>query len=510
MKLSICTLLTFTLALCAVHADEAPWNQFRGPNGDGIANARLPTEFSESKNVRWKVAIPGDGWSSPVVWGDEIWLTTGSDETGERRAIAVDLETGEILKDVKVFDVIDTPRVEAYAYDASDLNSPATPTSVVEEDRIYVHFGSQGIACLNTHTGEKIWERRDLHCYQPVRQGSSPIVDEEALYVAYDGIDKQFFVALDKDSGETLWKTDRNVEADPELADRYASSGKAGDNKKAFATAKLIDVNGQTQVVAPAAEAAMAYDPTTGEELWRVRYVGGFNVTSLPLYAHGMIYVFTSGGTNHLLAVRPDGSGDVTDSHIVWTTTRGTPQIPSPVIVDDLMFLVTDNGVARCLDPRTGDQIWQKRLGGEYWSSPLYANGQLYFTNKEGETKVLAATREAPEIVTNELDGSFVASPAVAGNSLIMRSTTHLYRIQTGYERTVAEIAADAPSKSASEAFRGSLQRTVESVTASIKQQVASGRLTEEEGNEQLKKLQAAVEQQKKAKQRNADLEPQK
>ena len=492
MKLSIGTLLTLTVTLCLAHADEAPWNQFRGPNGDGKATANLPIKFSETENVRWKVAIPDDGWSSPVVWGNEIWLTTGSDEKRELRAISVDLDTGEILKNVKVFDMIETPKVEAYAYEASDLNSPATPTSVVEQGRIYVHFGSQGIACLNTGTGEKMWQRRDLHCYQPVRQGSSPIVDENALYVAYDGIDKQFFVALDKESGQTLWKTDRNVEADPELAARYATSGKAGDNKKAFATAKLIDVNGQTQVVAPAAEAAMAYDPTTGEELWRVRYVGGFNVTSLPLYAHGMIYMFTSGGTNHLLAVRPDGSGDVTDSHIVWTTTRGTPQIPSPVIVDDLMFLVTDSGVARCLDARNGEQIWQKRLGGEYWASPLYAGGQLYFTNKDGKTKVLAASRKAPKIVSNQLDGSFVASPAVVGNSLIMRSTTHLYRIENGFERTAAQVAADEPSKSASEAIKGSLQRTLESVTAQIKQAVAEGSLTEEEGNEQIKQVQAA------------------
>lgn len=502
MRISCLAALFFAMTASVIDAEEAQWNQFRGPNGDGKTDTEVPVEFSETQNVRWKVAIPDDGWSSPVVWGNEIWLTTGSDEKRELRALCVDLETGKILKNIKVFDMIETPRVEAYPGHSYHLNSPATPTPVVEEGRIYVHFGSQGIACLDTNGGEKIWERRDLICYQPVRQGSSPIVDDEAVYVAYDGLDKQFFIALDKDTGETLWKMDRNVETDPELAERLATIKKPGDTKKSFATAQLIEVNGQTQVIAPAGEATMAYDPRTGEELWRVRHAGGFNVAARPLYTHGMIYVFTSGMTGHLLAVRVDGSGDVTDSHIAWTTTRGTPRIPSPVIVDDMMFLVTSQGVARCLDPKTGEQIWQKRIGGEYWASPLYANGQLYFSNKDGEVKVFPASREAPEIISNQLNGSFIASPAVVGNSLIMRSTSHLYRIQTGYERTAAEVAADAQSRrlaskakgksggkkgAKAEAFDGDLQ----AAAARIKQAVAAGKITEEQAAEQYKALAA-------------------
>ena len=249
--------------------------QFRGPSGDGIATSgKLPVEFDESQNVRWKVAIPDSGWSSPVIWEDEVWLTTGSDEKKELRAICVDLETGKVKRDIKVFDMIERKVDPAYVHDSPHLNSPATPTSVLEEDRVYVSFGSQGLACLDRKTGEKVWERRDLRIFQPVRQGSSPIVDDKNLYVAFDGTDQQFFVALDKETGDNRWKVDRNVETDwrTTLVERGLSrqkGGKPNDNKKSFATATLIEVDGKRQLVAPAAEAIISYAPETGEELWR-------------------------------------------------------------------------------------------------------------------------------------------------------------------------------------------------------------------------------------------------
>ncbi|MEC9091126.1 MAG: PQQ-binding-like beta-propeller repeat protein, partial [Planctomycetota bacterium] len=272
-------------------ATDDNWNQFRGANGDGISTAsQLPVEFSETENVRWKTPIVGEGWSSPVVWGNEIWLTTGSEQEKELRALCLDLASGKVLKDVKVFDMIERERVEGYLHDSPHLNSPATPTSVVEADHVFVHFGSQGIACLKRQTGEKVWERRDLRIYQPVRQGSSPIVDRESLYVAYDGVDQQFFIALDKKTGATRWKKNREVNTDwaATLRARGFGTGKKGkpnDNKKSFATATLIEVDGQRQLIAPAAEATISYDPASGEELWRVLHPGGFNVSARPLYA---------------------------------------------------------------------------------------------------------------------------------------------------------------------------------------------------------------------------------
>ncbi len=440
--------LLSALSLQATYANEH-WNQFRGPQGNGISTATtLPVEFDETKNVRWKIAIPESGWSSPVVWGNQIWLTTGSDEKKELRVICVDLESGKIVRDIKVFGMIERKIDPAYAFDSPRLNSPASPTPVVEKERVFVSFGSQGIACLDRKTGDKIWERRDLRIYQPVRQGSSPIVDNKNLYVAYDGTDQQFFVALNKETGETRWKTDRNVGTDWAATLRakgMKADGKPNDNKKSFATATLIEVDGQRQLIAPAAEATISYAPETGKELWRVLHPGGFNVAARPIHANGMVYVFTSGLNRLLMGIRPDGMGNVTDTNVAWCTTRGTPNIPSPVIVDDVLFMVTDKGgIARSLDARTGNEIWRKRLGGNHWASPLYAGGKLYFSSKQGDVTVLPALREEPEIVArNRLSGSFIASPAVAGESLILRSTTHLYCLARGFERCDEQLAAD-------------------------------------------------------------------
>ena len=432
---------------------QTNWNQFRGPHGNGISSATdLPIEFDEAKNVRWKIPTPNEGWSSPVVWGNEIWLTTGSDEKKELRAICVDLQRGKIVKNIKVFDMIERRVDSAYVHDSPHLNSPATPTAVVEESCVFVSFGSQGIACLDRKTGDKVWQRRDLRIYQPVRQGSSPIVDDRNLYVAYDGTDQQFFVALDKKTGDTVWKTDRNVSTDWDATLRSRGftpekdgGGKPNDNKKSFATATLIDADGKRQLIAPAAEATISYDPDTGKELWRVLHPGGFNVAARPIHAHEMIYVFTSGLTGYLMSIRPDGSGNVTDTHIAWSTTKGTPNIPSPVIVDDLLFMVTaKGGIARCLNAKTGDEIWKKRLGGDHWASPMYANGKLYFSSKRGDVTVLYASREEPKLLArNRMNASFISSPAVAGCALILRSTTHLYCLSRGHQRSEAEVAKD-------------------------------------------------------------------
>ncbi len=493
------SIIFIVIAPLGLAASEEHWNQFRGPEGDGSSSATgLPENFDEASNVRWKTAIANQGWSSPVVWDNEIWVTSGSDDKQELRALCVDLNSGKIMKDIKVFDMIDRRLDPAYIYDSPHLNSPATPTPVVEQEHVYVSFGSQGIACLNRQSGEKIWERRDLRVYQPVRQGSSPIVDNENLYVAYDGTDEQFFVALDKKSGATRWKVSRDIDSDFESLLQQkgmrSKGGKPGDSQKAFATAKLIEVNGKRQLIAPAGEATIAYDPETGKELWRVRHPGGFNVAARPLYAHDLVYVFTSGLTGYLMAIRADGTGDVTDSHVAWSTTRSTPHIPSPVILGDLMFLITDKGgIARCLNAKTGEELWKKRLGGDHWASPLLADGKLYFLSKTGDVRVLAATESAPEsVIENELNARFFASPAVAGSSLILRSATHLYCLQEGHQRTAEQVAADVyPAESATggkPAWSKSNQSTKQERLGELRKQlgglVKAGTLTRQEAME--------------------------
>jgi outer membrane protein assembly factor BamB len=439
MTLSHIVLIVYLAATTSIAAasNNGYWYQFRGPNGDGKSTCmNLPVEFDEAKHVRWKTAIPNEGWSSPVVWGDKIWITSGSDEKCELRAICVSLDNGKILHNIKVFAYINTPMVEAYK-SRYQYNSPASPTPVVEQGRVYVHFGSQGTACLDTKSGKKLWERRDLHCDQIQYGGSSPIVDQKSLFVAFDGIDKQFFIALDKETGETRWKQDRNVNSDWEATLRSSGEDPSGimaskpnDNKKAFATAHIIEYEDRRQLVAPGGEAIISYDPKTGEEFWRILYLGHYNVAARPLFENGLLFLNVTGPGELLLAIRPDGTGDVTNSHVVWSTRKGVPNISSPIIIDDALFFISENGIVRCLGAGTGEEIWKKRIGGTYWASPSYANGRIYFFSRQGEVVIITVskvTAEANVIARNKMDAKFIASPAVAGNFLILRSTTHLY-----------------------------------------------------------------------------------
>jgi len=428
--------------------DQDYWNQFRGPNGDGKSFAKnLPVEFSEKKNVRWKTPIHDEGWSSPVVWGNQIWLTTGREDGTELFAACVDLESGDVIHDIKVFDVTN-PQKEYGGH-----NTHATPTPVVEDGHVYVHFGTYGTACLDTKSGKKLWERRDLNCDHRVRPASSPIIDGDALFLCFDGVDAQFIVALDKNTGKTLWLQNREVDSDlgavlkaGGLSDaeiEATKKEKPGDNRKAYATPTIIEYRGQRQLISPAAEATFSYDPKTGEEIWRVRHEGwGWNAACRPIFQHGLVY-FTTGFSKHLLAVRPSGSGDVTDTHVLWSVKRSAPSVPSPLIVDDLLFMVSDQGFVSCLEARTGRELWKERLraGGYHWASPLYADRKIYFCGKKGIVSVIAAERKFRLFAENRFEASFIASPAIAADSIILRSLTHLYCISEDYERT--EVACD-------------------------------------------------------------------
>ena len=437
MRKIICSLLIGIVLACALYAQgetkENYWNQFRGPNGDGKATADgIPIEFNETKNVRWKTAIHDKGYSSPVVWDNQIWVTTGREDGRELFAVCVDLENGDILHDIKVFDVVE-PQLEH-----GDLNSHASPTPVIEEGRIYVHYGTYGTACLDTKTGEKLWERRDLNCDHRVRPASSPIIDEDILFLTFDGVDVQFIAALDKNTGDTLWLQHRKV--DSNFEDVLRAKGvkdieetkkeKPNDNRKSYATPTIITYQGKKQLVSPAAEVTISYDPKTGDELWRVRHEGwGWNVACRPIFAHNLVY-FTTGVEKLLLAVDPSGMGDVTDTHIVWSHRKGAPEIPSPLIIDDLMFMVNEGGVVSCVEARNGNLVWKGRVGGNHWASPLYAGGNIYFFSMEGRVSVISARRAFKLLARNEFDNEFIASGAVAGNALILRSLTHLYCIE--------------------------------------------------------------------------------
>jgi outer membrane protein assembly factor BamB len=387
------------------------WPQFRGPGGDGLADARdLPTHWSETENIRWKVAIHDKGWSSPVIWGDQIWMTTARADGKEMFAVCVDRKSGRIRHDVKVFTDDDPAFCHAF-------NSYASPTPVVEATRVYVHFGSHGTACLDTATGKVLWERRDLPCNHWRGPGSSPIVYGDLLILTFDGYDFQYVTALDKSTGKTVWKKDRAI--------KYSTDD--GDFKKSYSTPSVFDVDGKPQLVSPSAEATIAYDPATGRELWRVIH-GGMNAATRPLRGDGLIFL-TSGHTMQLLAVRQGGHGEIGDDGVAWKVRRGVPTRPSPLLAGDLLFMVSDLGVASCLEAKTGKQLWQERLDGHFSASPVCAAGHLYLADEEGKTHVLAAGPTFKEVAVNRLDAGCMASPAVAGDALYLRTKTHLYCI---------------------------------------------------------------------------------
>ena len=410
--LHACLVLGICLAPARDLAAEPYWNQFRGPQANGESPVQLPTVFSDTDRVTWKTPIHGKGWSSPVVWENQIWLTTATREGTQLFAVCVAADTGAIVHDRLVFEVAE-PKF------CHPTNSYASCTPFVEAGRVYVHFGEYGTACLDTATGEKLWERRDFVCEDFRGPASSPIVAGERLFLLFDGVDHQFVVALDKRTGETLWRTPRSIDYGTE----------EGDYKKAYATPALIEVAGRQQLVCPAAVETIAYDPATGAELWRVHHEG-MNAAARPIYEHGLVYLSGGEGETSLVAVRPDGTGDVTSTHIAWSTGRAVPQRSSLIVADGRLTMTSDTGVVSCLDAVTGQVRWAKRVGGEFWASPLLADGHLYFSSKEGKVLVLAAADDYRLVAENEFPAGFNASPAVIDNALLLRTFTHLYRIE--------------------------------------------------------------------------------
>jgi outer membrane protein assembly factor BamB len=412
MNRSVFLLVLFAfLAKPAVAGDD--WPQFRGPTGDGHSDSTgLPVTWSETEHVRWKTPIHGRGWSSPVVLGDQIWITTATEDGKQMSAVCLDRESGKIVHDLLLFEN-EKPKF------CHALNSYASCTPAIDPGRVYVHFGAYGTACLDTTTGKTIWERRDLECDHWRGPGSSPILFENLLIVHYDGYDLQYVVAFNKETGKTVWKIDRKVD--------YGTTD--GDIMKAYCTPIVIDVAGKKQLVSPTSKAALAYDPRTGEELWRVRF-GSFSATARPLFGHGLVFINTGFGKADLLAVRPDGMGDVTDSHVEWKVTKSIGSKPSPLLIDGLIYNVHDAGVATCNEATTGKEVWTHRLGGNFSASPIYGDGKIYFLSQEGKTHVVKPGREFTQLAENTLADGFMASPAVTGKSLILRTRSALYRIE--------------------------------------------------------------------------------
>jgi outer membrane protein assembly factor BamB len=412
-------LAMLAVMLAATVRVDAQWPQFRGPDGNGSAGSARPAlQWSEEKSVTWKTLIHGRAWSSPVVLDRQIWMTTATPDGRVLYAVAVDAETGRILHNLKVFNV------NAPQY-ADPFNSYASPTPVIEPGRVYVTFGAAGTAAIDTASGKIVWERRDLKCNHFRGPGSSPILFESLLLMHFDGSDQQYVVALDKASGKTVWKTSRSVDFQDVGADGEPEG--EGDFRKGFATPHIVTVAGQPVLISVGSKAAYAYDPRSGKELWRIVDRSTHTPATRPISASGLV-IYQSGWGGQLYAVRPDGRGDVTSTHVAWKS-RGAPNKPSIALSGDLLFMVNDSGIVTCLDAKSGEQIWRARVDGEFSASPIVADGRVYLFNQEGKTTVIEAGRAFKVLAENLLDEGFMASPAVDGNALFLRTKTHLYRI---------------------------------------------------------------------------------
>ncbi len=401
------------------------WPQFRGPHGDGSASAKgLPVSLGEDADVRWKTAIHGKAWSSPVVSGAKIWLTTASEDGAELSLVVVDRESGKILRDEVLYKV-QNPQF------CHKFNSYASPTPVVSGGRVYVTFGSPYTACFDEQTGAKLWERTDFVCNHFRGSGSSPVVWRDFLLMNFDGSDFQFVVALDSKTGKTVWRTERSVDFKDLNAEGKITG--EGDMRKAFATPVVVDWQGSPILLSSGAKAHYAYDPASGREIWRFEEHAQHSASSRPLVADGKVFFQSGFSKGQILAVKLGGSGVLDESQVAWRVKKSVPNKPSLLLVKGSLYMVDDSGIASCVDAASGETRWSERVGGNFSSSPLYVDGRVYAFNEEGKVTAFAADPAGyQKLGEGKFESGFMASPAVAGNALFLRTKTHLYRVESG------------------------------------------------------------------------------
>lgn len=426
------TLLSVVLIAQRLSAGEANWPEFRGPSGNGISTStNLPLHWGEQQNVKWKTPIHDRGWSSPVIWDQQVWLTTATIDGHELFAVCIDRDTGKVIHDLKLFDV-------AKPQYCHPFNSYASPTPAIEAGRIYVTFGAPGTACLDTQTGKVLWTRRDIECNHFRAAGSSPILYSNLFLLNFDGSDHQFVVALDKQTGRTVWQKQRSIDFQDLGPDGQPEQG--GDTRKAFATCQIAAFGEQPTLLSQGSRALYAYDPASGAELWRVEERSAYSGATRPVTGHGLAFFPSGFASGQVLAVRPGKQGEVLDAkapkpsemqlQVVWKTSRNAPKKPSLLLLGDLLYAIEDNGVATCWEALTGTVVWSERLGGHYSASPLAAGRHIYLFSEEGSATVIPMGRRFETTCVSMMGDGYMASPAVSGKALFLRSRTQLYRIE--------------------------------------------------------------------------------
>lgn len=420
LKLIICIIILLAGSEIS-YSQEKNWTHFRGSNLDGIAMTdAIPLVWNDS-NFKWKTEIHGGGHSSPVVYDNQIWVTTATMDGKELYAVCIDYETGKVLFDIKVFALDDV-------ISKHGINTYASPTPCIEKGYVYVHYGSLGTACLSTSDGSVVWKRTDLKCNHVQGPGSSPVLYKNLLILHYEGTDVRYIVALDKSTGKQVWRTDRPSEP-------YKPLAQIG--KKAYITPLIINVKGRDLLISNGSAVCCAYDPLTGKEVWSV-VCGAESTVPMPFAEKGIVCFYTGsvdspGGTTYtdMLAVNPDGQGDITGTNILWKKRddQSHTQILSPVIKDGLIYTVSSRNILMCIDATTGKEVWSERLRSDHNASPVFVAGNVWFFSIKGEVLAIKAGRNFEVIARNQMDSGIWATPAFLRNSVILRTEKYLCRI---------------------------------------------------------------------------------
>lgn len=424
MRYRITILICFVAIFASqkTNAQQENWTHFRGTKLNAISEStNSPVNWSETNNIRWKTDLEGKGWSSPVVLGDQIWLTSATLDGKKMSGICLDFNTGKIVFNIPLFS---PDSVQA----KHSINTYATPTPCIEKGFVYLHFGTFGTACVSTTDGKIIWKRIDLNCDHVQGPGSSPILYKNLLILHLEGVDVQYLVALDKVTGKTVWKTERprNI---------YEPLTPIG--KKAYITPLIVNVKGKDLLISNGAAICQAFDPETGKEIWRV-IQGTDSTIAMPIAENGMVY-FLPGFINspegekytELIAVNPDGKGDIAKTNILWRRKAPVLQLLTPLINEGLIYMIDTQNVLSCIDAKSGSAVYSQKMKNKHYSSPVYANGMIYFTSGKGETTIIKAGRKLNIIAENKLPGEVFATPAFLRNQILLRTDKSLYCIQT-------------------------------------------------------------------------------
>lgn len=424
MRLTL--LVLFLLPICLVSVATAEnWPGFRGPTGQGISTEKnLPLAWNNSNNIAWKTRIPGTGWSSPVVWGEHVVVTTATDEGTACHVLCLDRDSGKILWDVEVFK--QTPSRK------ETRNSYATPTPVTDGRRVYAFFGEGGAAALD-FDGKVAWTYTKDSYYSQHGLGASPILYKDLLLMPWDPSirggdeprigwqipwDKSYVLALDKNTGQVRYKAMR------------------GMSRLGHMTPHIVEVDGRPQLISSAGDIIEGFDPDTGRRIWWV-YAGGEGVVPSPVIGGGM--VFSSSGFPTpvgrqeihaaIRAFRLGGEGDVTKKNFVWEQRKGVPMIPSLLLVDHLLYAIKEDGALQCLQAADGKVVYREHLDGTYSASPLYAAGRIYLLNDNGDTTVIQAGPQFKQLASNPIGEPCQASMAASDGRLFIRTEKHLFCI---------------------------------------------------------------------------------